>query len=84
MYHFINCKNKFTEVSLRKDADLVLPGGHFALLKKLDDQEAGLFAEGEGKLCGIGRGGSGYRGLLVRARLKARPFLNRIYIQDLN
>ena len=40
--------------------DDVLPGGHFALLKELDDQEAGLFAEGEGELGGVGRGGSGH------------------------
>ena len=63
---------------------ILLPGGHFALLKELDDQEAGLFTEGEGELGGVGRGGSGHRGLLIRARLKARSFLNRIYIQDLN
>ena len=40
--------------------DDVLPCRHFALLKELDDQEAGLFAEGEGELGGVGRGGSGH------------------------
>ena len=51
----------YTEVlGLGIDDNLILPGRHFAFLKELDDQEAGLFAEGEGELGGVGRGGSGH------------------------